>query len=172
MRTVRVGPAADPATIMGPLIAPPGPNLRRALTTLEPGESWLVEPRQLDSEGRLWSPGVRRWVHPGSWFRVTACFGPVLGLVRAADLDEAIRLQNATSYGLTAGLHSLGGDEIDKCGTCGGYLSGYFHLAIRLAHDPSYQFFVCHIASIARRAASGLRTIRTATSATRLISFT
>ncbi|MEI2706881.1 MAG: aldehyde dehydrogenase family protein [Ilumatobacteraceae bacterium] len=45
VRTVRVGPAADPATIMGPLIAPPGPNLRRALTTLEPGESWLVEPR-------------------------------------------------------------------------------------------------------------------------------
>lgn len=113
VRTVRVGPAADPATIMGPLIAPPGPNLRRALTTVEPGESWLVEPRQLDSEGRLWSPGVRLGVRPGSWFHVTECFGPVLGLMRAADLDEAIRLQNATSYGLTAGLHSLDGDEID-----------------------------------------------------------
>ena len=114
VRTVRVGPAADPPTIMGPLISPPGDNLRRALTTLEPGEAWLVEPRQLDEEGRVWSPGVRRDVRPGSWFHVTECFGPVLGLMRAADLDEAIRLQNATPYGLTAGLHSLDRDEISE----------------------------------------------------------
>jgi RHH-type proline utilization regulon transcriptional repressor/proline dehydrogenase/delta 1-pyrroline-5-carboxylate dehydrogenase len=37
----------------------------------------------------------------------------VLGVMRAADLDEAIRFQNDTPYGLTGGIHSLDPDEID-----------------------------------------------------------
>ncbi|WP_261862487.1 aldehyde dehydrogenase family protein, partial [Mycobacterium montefiorense] len=49
----------------------------------------------------------------GSWFHTTELFGPVLGIMRAATLDEALRLQNSTGYGLTAGLHSLDPDEID-----------------------------------------------------------
>ena len=51
-------------------------------------------------------------VRPGSWFHRTECFGPVLGLMHAADLDEAIAVQNGTGYGLTGGLHSLDPDEI------------------------------------------------------------
>ncbi len=114
VRTVRVGWGPDPATIMGPLIGAPGEALRRALTTLDAGESWLVEPRQLDDTGRLWSPGVRTGVRPGCWFHQTECFGPVLGVIRVADLDEAIAVQNGTAYGLTAGLHSLDRVEIDR----------------------------------------------------------
>ena len=112
VRSIRVGPSTDPATMMGPLIHPPEGPLRRALTRLEPGERWLVEPRPLDGGDRLWSPGVKVGVEPGSWFHRTECFGPVLGVMRAADLDEAIALQNATDYGLTGGLHSLDPDEI------------------------------------------------------------
>ena len=112
VRSLRVLPATDPASMMGPVVAPPTGNLLRALTTLEPGESWLVEPQPLDESGRSWSPGVRLGVEPGSWFHLTECFGPVLGLMRASDLDEAIRLQNATAYGLTGGIHSLDEGEI------------------------------------------------------------
>jgi RHH-type proline utilization regulon transcriptional repressor/proline dehydrogenase/delta 1-pyrroline-5-carboxylate dehydrogenase len=36
----------------------------------------------------------------------------VLGVVAAADLDEAITIQNDTAYGLTAGLQSLDPDEV------------------------------------------------------------
>ncbi len=52
VRSLRVGSPLDPATKAGPLIAPPTGTLLRALTTLEPGERWLVEPRALDDEGR------------------------------------------------------------------------------------------------------------------------
>ena len=113
VRSIRVGYPGDLSTRMGPLIEPPGDKLRRALTTLEPGETWLVEPRQLDESGRLWSPGLREGVRPGSFFHLTEVFGPVLGLMHADDLDEAIELQNATEYGLTGGIHSLDADEID-----------------------------------------------------------
>jgi RHH-type transcriptional regulator, proline utilization regulon repressor / proline dehydrogenase / delta 1-pyrroline-5-carboxylate dehydrogenase len=48
----------------------------------------------------------------GSWFARTECFGPVLGVVRATSLDDAIRIQNSTDYGLTAGLHAFDPDEV------------------------------------------------------------
>jgi RHH-type proline utilization regulon transcriptional repressor/proline dehydrogenase/delta 1-pyrroline-5-carboxylate dehydrogenase len=112
VRSIRVGRADELATMMGPLVLPPGDKLRRAFTTLDSGETWLVEPRALDESGRLWSPGVRIGVQPGSWFHRTECFGPVLGVMRAHDLDDALALQNAPEFGLTGGLHSLDPDEI------------------------------------------------------------
>ena len=45
---------------MGPIIEPANGKLLHALTTLGDGESWLVEPRQLDDTGKLWSPGRPR----------------------------------------------------------------------------------------------------------------
>ena len=110
--SLRVGPAEDPATAVGPLIRPPAGPLRRALTTLTPGEEWLVEPRQKPENPQLWSPGVKLGVAPTSFFHLTECFGPVLGVMRAKDLEEAVRLQNGTQYGLTGGLASLDEREV------------------------------------------------------------
>ncbi len=107
-----VGPAGDPCSVVTPLIREPHENLRRALTTLEPGEEWLLEPRDSPDDPCLWSPGIRMGVRPGSWFHQTECFGPVLGLMRAESLEQAIAWQNATRFGLTAGLHSLDSREI------------------------------------------------------------
>jgi RHH-type proline utilization regulon transcriptional repressor/proline dehydrogenase/delta 1-pyrroline-5-carboxylate dehydrogenase len=92
---------------VGPIVGPFTPALERALTVLDPGESWLVEPRCVDPTQRLWSPGVRLGVRPGSWAHMTEWFGPVLGVMRAAGLEDALQWQNAVPYGLTAGLHSL-----------------------------------------------------------------
>ena len=111
--SLRVGWPGDLGATMGPVIEPPTGKLRRALTTLEPGESWLVEPRRLDETGRLWSPGLKDGVAPGSFFHLTECFGPVLGIMRARTLDEALDLQNAPAFGLTGGLQSLDEAEID-----------------------------------------------------------
>ena len=112
VRSLRVGPATDLATTVGPLTEPASGKLLDALTTLEPGEGWLVAPRRLDEEGRLWTPGVKHGVRPGSSFHLTEVFGPVLGVMRVETLDEAIALQNAVPFGLTGGLHSLDEAEI------------------------------------------------------------
>ncbi|WP_324650750.1 bifunctional proline dehydrogenase/L-glutamate gamma-semialdehyde dehydrogenase [Georgenia sp. H159] len=111
--SLRVGWPTHLGPSMGPVIEPPSGKLLRALTTLEPGERWLVEPQRLDGTGRLWSPGLKDGVAPGSFFHLTECFGPVLGIMRAETLEEAVELQNATAYGLTGGLHSLDEEEID-----------------------------------------------------------
>ncbi|RPF20067.1 proline dehydrogenase family protein [Myceligenerans xiligouense] len=121
VRSLAVGPPTSLSTVMGPLTEPAQGKLLRALTTLEPGESWLVRPRRLDAvareaglaHGRLWTPGVRDGVRPGSFFHLTEVFGPVLGIMTARTLDEAIDVQNAVSFGLTGGLHSLDEAEIE-----------------------------------------------------------
>ncbi|MEV5000728.1 bifunctional proline dehydrogenase/L-glutamate gamma-semialdehyde dehydrogenase [Nocardioides sp. LML1-1-1.1] len=111
--SLTVGYPSDPTTQMGPVVEPVSGKLERALTELAPGESWLVEPRRLDDTGRLWSPGVKTGVRRGSEFHLTEYFGPVLGLIAADDLDEALAIQNQVDYGLTAGLHSLDRAEIE-----------------------------------------------------------
>ncbi|QWT24585.1 bifunctional proline dehydrogenase/L-glutamate gamma-semialdehyde dehydrogenase [Subtercola sp. PAMC28395] len=111
--SLRVGYPADATTQLGPVIEPASGKLLDALATLGPGESWLVEPRALDETGRLWTPGVRTGVAAGSAFHLTEYFGPVLGIMHAPTLAAAVELQNASEFGLTAGIHSLDADEIE-----------------------------------------------------------
>jgi RHH-type proline utilization regulon transcriptional repressor/proline dehydrogenase/delta 1-pyrroline-5-carboxylate dehydrogenase len=110
--SLKVGPSTNPASIVTPVIREPSPALKRALTTLDEGEEWLLEPKQIDNDPCSWSPGIKLGVKEGSWFQQNECFGPVLGLVRVESLDEAIRVQNNSAYGLTGGIHSLDEAEV------------------------------------------------------------
>lgn len=105
--SLNCGSSWDFSTIATPVIRPPGESLERALTQLEPREEWLLEPKMKDNNPCLWSPGIKLGISPDGWFRRTECFGPVLGLVRATDLADAIRIQNDSEFGLTGGIHSL-----------------------------------------------------------------
>jgi RHH-type transcriptional regulator, proline utilization regulon repressor / proline dehydrogenase / delta 1-pyrroline-5-carboxylate dehydrogenase len=111
--SLKVGTPWEFDSIVTPCTVPPGEDLMRGLTQLDAGEEWLLEPQMIDGNPQLWSPGIRLGVTPDSWYRRTECFGPVLGLVRARDLDEAIRIQNASEFGLTGGIHSLDDREIE-----------------------------------------------------------
>ena len=112
VRSLAVGQPWEPTSQMGPVIAPAEGKLLEGLTTLGEGEQWVVEPKRLDEEGRLWSPGVRAGVQSGSEYHRTEYFGPILGIMRADTLEEAIALVNEVDYGLTSGIHSLDPDEI------------------------------------------------------------
>jgi RHH-type proline utilization regulon transcriptional repressor/proline dehydrogenase/delta 1-pyrroline-5-carboxylate dehydrogenase len=107
-----VGPPADPRSQVGPVIEPAGGKLLDGLTRLGPGERWLLAPRRLDEDGRLWTPGIRDGVRRGSEYHRIEYFGPILGVMTAATLDEAIDIVNEVDYGLTSGIHSLDPAEV------------------------------------------------------------
>ncbi|HET7724072.1 MAG TPA: aldehyde dehydrogenase family protein, partial [Propionibacteriaceae bacterium] len=109
-----VGMPWEASSRIGPLIGPADGKLLKALTSVEPGQSWLVEPRRLDEASTLWRPGIRLGVKPGSEFHLVEYFGPVLGIMTAETLDEAIDIVNQVSYGLTSGLHSLDDAEVQQ----------------------------------------------------------
>jgi RHH-type proline utilization regulon transcriptional repressor/proline dehydrogenase/delta 1-pyrroline-5-carboxylate dehydrogenase len=114
--SLRVAPPSDPLSEVGPGVEVPRGKLQWALSTLEEGERWLVEPRQVagapEYAGRLWTPGIRTGVQPGSRFHREEFFGPVLGIMHASSLAHAIELQNAVAYGLTAGLYTQHPDDL------------------------------------------------------------
>jgi RHH-type proline utilization regulon transcriptional repressor/proline dehydrogenase/delta 1-pyrroline-5-carboxylate dehydrogenase len=110
--SLEVGYPSDPRSQVGPLVEPAAGKLLDGLTTLGQGEKWLIEPRSLDESGKLWSPGVRDGVRRGSAYHRTEYFGPILGIMAADTLDDAIDLVNDVDFGLTSGLHSLDADEI------------------------------------------------------------
>ena len=111
--SLNVGWPWDLSTQMGPIVEPAQGKLLRGLTELGEGEKWALQPKQLDESGKLWSPGIRAGVEPGSEFHMVEYFGPILGVIRVDTLEEAVEVQNAPQFGLTAGLHSLNGDEIN-----------------------------------------------------------
>jgi RHH-type proline utilization regulon transcriptional repressor/proline dehydrogenase/delta 1-pyrroline-5-carboxylate dehydrogenase len=110
--SLTVGYPADARTQVGPVIEPAAGKLLDGLTKLGPGESWLLQPKQLDDSGRLWSPGIRDGVRRGSEYHRVEYFGPILGVMTAETLDEAIDLVNEVDFGLTSGLHSLDPQEV------------------------------------------------------------
>ena len=122
VRSMRVGTPENLETQIGPVIAAPGDKLLRGLTTLGAGERWAIRPGELTSDSplaidrsgknKLWSPGVREGVQRGSEYHLTEYFGPILGIMTAKTLDEAIDMVNEIDYGLTSGLHSLDRDEL------------------------------------------------------------
>ena len=105
-RTLTVGPGdADPAPFMGPLV---GREARDAALRFQSdcaarGERVLLEARALPGDGWFLSPGV---LQAGRFERATdaECFGPVVRVAVAEDLDDAIAQANATDFGLAASI--------------------------------------------------------------------
>ena len=122
VRSMKVGTPDDLESQIGPVISAPEGKLLRGLTTLGPGEQWIIKPEPLESnsplaldgngDNKLWSPGVREGVKRGSEYHLTEYFGPILGVMTAKTLDEAIDIVGDIDYGLTSGLHSLDRDEL------------------------------------------------------------
>lgn len=113
VKSLKVGAGYNYSTMVGPIIKSAESNLQRALTQLDEGEQWLLKPEQLDEAGLQWSPGVKTGVKPGSWSHLNEWFGPVLGIMVSPDLESSIKWQNATDYGLTAGIQSLDPKECE-----------------------------------------------------------
>lgn len=60
--------------------------------------------RRMNRPGYFLEPTVLKDVDPGMTIASDEVFGPVLSVLRFSDEDEAIRIANATPYGLVAGV--------------------------------------------------------------------
>lgn len=105
---LRVGDPLDPATEMGALVS--RAHLDRVLDHVATGEAAGARlrtggrPTLTGTGGSYLRPTVFDRVDPGMRLAREEIFGPVLSVLTFDDLDEAVRLANATEYGLAAGL--------------------------------------------------------------------
>lgn len=112
VQSLQVGSPFDLSSVISPVVREPEGKLLQALTQLEKGETWLLQPQNDPTNPNLWTPGIKLGVQAGSFFHQTECFGPVLGLMRAKNLNHAIELANGVDYGLTSGIHTLDEREV------------------------------------------------------------
>lgn len=92
---------------LGALCDKPSEKLTKAINELEAGEEWALKPQFIDDNAHLMTPGIKYGVKKGAFTHMNELFAPLLSVIRAKDLKEAIELVNATGYGLTAGFESL-----------------------------------------------------------------
>ena len=116
-RSLKIGPADDPATSVGPVIdaeacaasksTSNGAAARRAKSWPSTSARW---PSKAISSARTSLPTCR----PRSRLAQEEIFGPVLAVIRAADLNDAIAIANGTDYALTGGIYSRSPANLDR----------------------------------------------------------
>jgi RHH-type proline utilization regulon transcriptional repressor/proline dehydrogenase/delta 1-pyrroline-5-carboxylate dehydrogenase len=108
-RSLKIAPAEDPSCKIGPVIDDEA--RRRILDYIETGkkEARLVyagDPGFLVSEGTYVAPHIFSDVAPNAVIAQEEIFGPVLAVLKAKNLDEALHIANETAYALTGGVYS------------------------------------------------------------------
>ncbi len=109
-RGLRLGDGLDPATQVGPLI-----NRGQVERVQEYVRVGLAEGAALATggepavegalaRGHFYKPTVFSGVRGDARIAVEEIFGPVLSVVRVADLEEAVRVNNASSFGLSSSI--------------------------------------------------------------------
>ena len=105
--SLRVGDPADPAVSVGPLIDRAAHERVREIIEAGRREALLAfEAPVTERTGWFVGPTIFTGVAPDSRLAQEEIFGPVLAVIDAADLDEALRIANSTPYALTGGCYS------------------------------------------------------------------
>ncbi len=116
-RSLKVGPAEDPATIVGPVIDAESHERIGRYIELGKQESRLalaVDVGELTNSGYFIGPHIFADVPYMARIAQEEIFGPVLAVIRAADLNEAIAIANGTEYALTGGIFSRSPAHLDR----------------------------------------------------------
>jgi RHH-type transcriptional regulator, proline utilization regulon repressor / proline dehydrogenase / delta 1-pyrroline-5-carboxylate dehydrogenase len=106
--SLKVGPAEDPGTVVGPLIDEEAHRKVRGYIERGRGEARLLLETDVShlAGGYFVGPTVFADVSPLAAIAQEEIFGPVLAVIRAAEFEEALAVANATEYALTGGLYS------------------------------------------------------------------
>src|SRR5262249_40815320 len=114
--SMRIGPAEEPGTIVGPVIARDAQ--KRILEIIETGK----KEARLAWQGKVPTDPNACYVPPTIFSEVPASsrlfreeiFGPVLAVSKAKDFDEALELANESEFALTGGCYSRSPVNIER----------------------------------------------------------
>jgi RHH-type proline utilization regulon transcriptional repressor/proline dehydrogenase/delta 1-pyrroline-5-carboxylate dehydrogenase len=116
-RAIKVGPAADPETLVGPLIDAEARRRVLDYQRIAADEGRVVFRGGVGSiadQGYFVGPMIVADVAPEARIAQEEIFGPLLAVIKANDLDDALRIANGTQYALTGGLYSRSPAHIER----------------------------------------------------------
>jgi 1-pyrroline-5-carboxylate dehydrogenase len=113
--SIKVGPAMDPSSYMGPVINESA--MKKILQYIEIGkkEGRLVAGGgTAEGDGFFIKPTIIADVDPSARIAKEEIFGPVLAVIKATDLEDAIRIANDSEYGLTGSIFARKRENIER----------------------------------------------------------
>lgn len=113
-KSLPMGFAESPRSYAGPVVDEEA--YTRILMTIEQAKenATLAFQGKVPAEGYFVPPTIFVGVDPKSSLAQEEIFGPVLAVIRAKNLDEALLIANDTDYALTGGLYSRSPINIEK----------------------------------------------------------
>jgi malonate-semialdehyde dehydrogenase (acetylating)/methylmalonate-semialdehyde dehydrogenase len=114
---LRVGDGLDPAVAVGPVISCQArQRIERAIeTAVREGAELAVDGRRPgDDDSAFLGPTILTSVTPGMEILEQEVFGPVLAIVRAENLAEAIEIVNASPYGNGTSIFTESGAAVRR----------------------------------------------------------
>ncbi len=113
---IRVGPGTDPDTAVGPVVSARAreevdASVRQAVAE---GATVLARAEIPEGPGHYVAPTLLAGT-PALTIAREEVFGPVVTLLKAADLGDAIELANATDFGLTASVFTSDERSVRRC---------------------------------------------------------
>ena len=110
-RNIRIGDGLDENTEMGPLINEGQRETVKQYVGIGKKEAKLVCGGNALTTGSyrngwFFEPTIFTDVAPGARIAQEEIFGPVLSVIEASDLDEAVRILNDTRYGLSSSIYT------------------------------------------------------------------
>ena len=140
VEALSVGDPTDPITSVGPLARG---DLRDALQrqvdqSVAAGAALAAGGRSVDGPGSFYEPTVLLDTRPGMPVFDEETFGPVAAIAVAADEDEAVRLADATPYGLGLSVWSRSTER--ALGVARRITSGAAFVNAVVASDPRVPF--------------------------------
>jgi RHH-type proline utilization regulon transcriptional repressor/proline dehydrogenase/delta 1-pyrroline-5-carboxylate dehydrogenase len=97
-------------TDIGPLAVKISDKIKKSIATTSDKE-WLLKPTIKNDF--FMSPGVKWGVTKSDFEYNNELFGPILSVMSAKDLKEAVSIVNNTEFGLTSGIESLDPNEVN-----------------------------------------------------------
>ncbi|MDX1934810.1 MAG: proline dehydrogenase family protein [Capsulimonadales bacterium] len=118
VKSIRIGPADDPATTLGPVVDEESQRRVERYTEIGKAEGRMLAqvpvPESLRGRGYYVPATVFTDCPADGRLCQEEIFGPVLAVLRAADLTEALKIADDTPYALTGGFYSRSPKNIER----------------------------------------------------------
>ena len=140
MEALKIGDPLDESVDVGPMAMPQiVKDLEEQVSkSVEAGASLLTGGRRIGEHGNFYAPTVLRDIGENAPVFGEETFGPVASLFRVKSVDEAIRLANATEFGLGASVWTSDEKEADRF--IRDIESGQVFVNAMVASDPRIPF--------------------------------
>ena len=140
MEALKIGNPLDESVDVGPMAMPQiVKDLEQQVSaSVTAGAKLLTGGKRLGDEGNFFAPTVLRDIPNDAPVFAEETFGPVASLFRVKSVDEAVKLANATEFGLGASVWTNDEEEADCF--IAGIDSGLVFVNAMVASDPRIPF--------------------------------